>query len=262
MVPFARILGLKVVMTHHGPDYDRQKWGKLAKYILKLGEKWGIKYANEVIVISDVINQIIIDKYHRQDAHLIFNGVNIPTKTQTINYLQFLNLEPQKYILAMGRFVEEKGFDLLINAFSKLNQSEYKLVIAGDADHQTEYSINLKRLAKDKNIILTGFIKGDKLNEIFSHASLFILPSYHEGLPITLLEAMSYNLDVLVSDIPANRLPELNPNDFFIPGSQEELSKKIKLKLKNINFNREYNLSSYQWRNIAKQTNSVYKKIL
>lgn len=262
MVPFARILGLKVVMTHHGPDYDRQKWGKLAKYILKLGEKWGIKYANEVIVISDVINQIIIDKYHRQDAHLIFNGVNIPTKTQTINYLQFLNLEPQKYILAMGRFVEEKGFDLLINAFSKLNQSEYKLVIAGDADHQTEYSINLKRLAKDKNIILTGFIKGDKLNEIFSHASLFILPSYHEGLPITLLEAMSYNLDVLVSDIPANRLPELNPNDFFIPGSQEELSKKIKLKLKNINFNREYNLSSYQWKNIAKQTNSVYKKIL
>ncbi len=73
---------------------------------------------------------------------------------------------------------------------------------------------------------------------------------------------MSYNLDVLVSDIPANRLPELNPNDFFIPGSQEELSKKIKLKLKNINFNREYNLSSYQWKNIAKQTNSVYKKIL
>ena len=262
LTPFARILGLKIVITHHGPDYDRQKWGNLAKWILRNGEKMGAIYANEVIVISNVINHILQEKYKRNDAHLIFNGVTSPRKSVTTEYIAQLGLAPQKYILAMGRFVEEKGFDLLINAFSRLNQTEYKLVIAGDADHPSAYSENLKLLARENNIVLTGFIKGEKLNEILSNAALFVLPSFHEGLPISLLEAMSYDLDILVSNIPANLLPELKQDDYFQTGSVHDLAKKLQEKIENITFNRKHDLTSYNWDNIAKQVSGVYQQIL
>ena len=262
LVPFARILGLKVVMTHHGPDYDRQKWGRLAKWILRTGERMGAIYANEIIVISNVIKDILYKKYNRSDTHLIFNGVTLPEKSRSTEYLNQLGLTSRKYILGIGRFVEEKGFDLLIEAFSKLDQNQYKLVIAGDADHPSAYSEKLKQMAREQQVILTGFIKGEKLNEIFSNAALFVLPSFHEGLPIALLEAMSYNLDVLVSDIPANRLPELTANDYFKTGSVSDLKDKLQHKIENITLDRTYDLSSYNWDNIAKQVDAVYQKIL
>ena len=271
LIPFARILGLKVVMTHHGPDYDRQKWGHLAKQIQVYSfksacffrrERMSAKYANEIIVISSVIDNILREKYGRNDTHLIFNGVTLPKKSQSTCYIDQLGLTTHKYILAMGRFVEEKGFDLLIRAFSALKQNKYKLVIAGDADHPSAYSENLKRQALEEHVILTGFIKGEKLNEIMSNAALFILPSFHEGLPISLLEAMSYDLDVLVSDIPANRLPELTLDDYFKTGSIPDLKNKLQYKIENIQLDRKYDLSSYNWDNIAEQVDSVYQLIL
>lgn len=262
LVPFARLLGLKVVMTSHGPDYDRQKWGKMAKFVLKLGERFGSKYSNEVIVISPTIQNIIAEKYGRKNCNLIFNGVTQPIKSTDIEYITEFGLSPKKYVLAIGRFVEEKGFDLLIEAFNKIEKNDYKLVIAGDADHEDEYSKNLKKLAVENGVILTGFIKGEKLNQIMSNALLFVLPSYHEGLPISLLEAMSYNIDVLVSDIPANSLPELSNKDFFECGNIDSLSGMLSDKIKNINTNRVYDLSPYDWDNIAQQTVDVYIKCL
>ena len=214
MIPFARLLGLKVVMTHHGPDYDREKWGRMAKFALRLGERMGAYGSNGIIVISQVIANIIKSKYGRC-SYLIFNGVNKPVKSKNTDYVDSLGLQPQKYVVALGRFVKEKGFDLLIDAFRRLGNSDYKLVIAGDADHEDAYSMSLKALAKEQNVVLTGFIKGEKLNQLMTNAALFVLPSSHEGLPISLLEAMSYDLDVLESDIPANKFPELETGDFF-----------------------------------------------
>ena len=212
LIPFARILGLKVVMTHHGPDYDRQKWGHLAKWMLRTGERMSAKYANEIIVISSVIDNILREKYGRNDTHLIFNGVTLPKKSQSTCYIDQLGLTTHKYILAMGRFVEEKGFDLLIRAFSALKQNKYKLVIAGDADHPSAYSENLKRQALEEHVILTGFIKGEKLNEIMSNAALFILPSFHEGLGLVLMEADIQGVPVVATDIlgPRGFLKEHN----------------------------------------------------
>ncbi|MEG0560498.1 MAG: glycosyltransferase family 4 protein [Muribaculaceae bacterium] len=261
LVPLARILGLKVVMTNHGPDYDRQKWGKLAKLILKIGESMGSRFANEVIVISPTIQNIIAERYGRTDSHLIFNGVTLPIKSNNTDYINELQLLPQKYILALGRFVKEKGFDLLIDAFNSINtEHQYTLVLAGDADHEDTYSLQLKEKAKRNNVVLTGFIKGEKLNQIMTNAYLFVLPSYHEGLPISLLEAMSYNIDVLVSDISANQLPELSHDDFFKCGSVESLKAELTRKISNIKTNRQYNLANYNWDTIAQQVISVYKK--
>lgn len=262
MAPFARLLGLKVVMTNHGPDYDRQKWGRAAKVVLKMGERLGSKWANKVIVISPTIRDIVARKYGRTDTELIFNGVNTPVKSANTDYVESLGLTPDKYILAVGRFVEEKGFHDLIHAFKKISTPGYKLVIAGDADHPDKYSEELKRLAAETpGVVLTGFIHGEQLNQVETNAALFVIPSYHEGLPFSLLEAMSYGIDALASDIPANRINELNDADFFPVGSVDELAKGIERKLSENRINRAYNLSAYDWEAIARQTAQVYKNL-
>lgn len=263
-VPFAKLLGLKVVVTNHGPDYDRQKWGKLAKKVLILGEKFGSKYANKVIVISNVIKKIQEEKYNRMDCNLIYNGVNLPNKSSKTDYISSLGLESEKYCIAVGRFVEEKGFHDLIEAYKKIGTNIIKLVLVGDADHEDDYSKILKQMAKENGIVLTGFIKDEKLNQIFSHAKLFVMPSYHEGLPIALLEAMSYNLDVLVSDIPANLEVNLNGNDYFQVKNIKDLSLKLNEKLKE---NNPRNFSEiiekkYNWNHIAEETFNLYTSIL
>jgi starch synthase len=121
LVPFAKFLGLKVIVTNHGPDYDRQKWGTLAKKVLILGEMLGSKYADKVIVISNVIKKIQEDKYGRNDCELIYNGVNLPNKSTNTDYINLLGLETNKYCIAVGRFVEEKGFHDLIKAYKKID---------------------------------------------------------------------------------------------------------------------------------------------
>jgi len=265
MTPFARMLGLKVVVTHHGPDYNRAKWGIMAKSVLKLGERMSALFANKMIVISQPIASLLKAKYNRNDTVLIYNGVPKPQPSKNIYYINSLGISPHRYIFAAGRFVPEKNFHLLIDAFieSGLDKRGYRLVIAGDSDHPDKYSESLKAQARNSNVILTGFIKGEALNQLFTNSSLFVLPSSHEGLPITLLEAMSYGLDVLISDIPANRLPQLKPEDFVKVNDVHSLADGLKRKINNLTpSRREYDLSPYDWENIARQTVTVYESLV
>jgi glycosyltransferase involved in cell wall biosynthesis len=260
LTPFARLLGMKVVFTHHGADYDRDKWGRVARLILKAGERMGCTFANEVIVISEVINQIVKNKYKRYDAHLIYNGVPAPNFIQSTLYLDQLGVEPQKYIFAMGRFVPEKNFHHLIKAYTFIRHLGYKLVLAGDTDFEDNYSKELKSQAQKEDVVLTGFIKGEKLDTLLTHARLFVLPSSHEGLPIALLEAMNYHLPVVVSNIPANLEIGLTPESYFQVGNEKELAQKIELA-----FQKDqkvfYDMKNYCWDKIAEQTMDVYKKL-
>lgn len=259
MVPFAKLLGLKVVVTHHGPDYNRAKWGRFARFILKTGEFLAARIADEIIVISTVIDTILKDKHNRSNAHLIYNGVNQDNKSyQTTTYIEKLGLKKEKYILAVGRFVEEKGFDKLIEAFISMSDKNYKLVIAGDADHETAYSCQLKKLATRHQVIQTGIIKGAELHELYANAGLFVLPSSHEGLPITLLEAMSYNRNVLVSDIPANKAVCLPGDCYYKLNDRLDFINKLTEKVNKQLSKRTYDLTSYNWDYIAQQTLDVY----
>lgn len=260
LTPFARLLGLHVVMTHHGPDYERKKWGKMAKSFLKLGEWAGVKFANEVIVISKEIGDSIERKYGRTDSILIPNGVPKAIKIQSPHYLNQLGIEPKKYIFTLGRFVPEKGFDYLIKAWKQSSLSEqFQLVIAGDADHESSYSEELKALAKKQGVILTGFIKGEPLRQLFTHARLFVLPSFYEGLPISLLEAMSYDLDILASNIQANKEVNLPEDFYFETGNIDILAQKLNQKLSVEKGDIVYDMSRYNWENIAHQTFKVYQ---
>jgi len=259
MTPLARLLGMRVVSTNHGPDYDRAKWGRLARTVLRTGQSWGTRLSNRVIVISHVIAGILADKYGRRDTDLIYNGVSKPVKATSTDYLTGLGIRPGRYILALGRFVYEKGFHDLITAYAKARFLDVQLVIAGDADHPDRYSEALKTQASAiPGVILTGFIRGERLNQVMTNARLFVLPSYHEGLPFALLEAMSYNLDVLTSDIPANLIPELNAGDHFPTGDTGALADALKRKLSACATPRRYDLSAYDWDTIAQQTERVY----
>lgn len=261
LIPLARLLGMKVVFTHHGPDYDRDKWGKVAKVMLKTGERMGCMFANEVIVISEIINDILVRKYGRRNCHLIYNGVPTPNKVASTDYLQKIGVEPYKYVFAMGRFVPEKNFHQLIYAFVALEQRNYKLVLAGDTDFEDDYSRKLKALAKENGVVMTGFIKGEKLHELLTYAHCFVLPSSHEGLPIALLEAMSYDLPVIVSDIPANLEIGLTYDCYFQTGNERLLQERLQKNLLQDFCPVCYSMDEYNWDKIAEQVVSVYESI-
>lgn len=269
LTPYAKIRGIKVVFTHHGPDYDRDKWGFAAKMMLKFGERMGCMFADKVIVISEVIQNLIAKKYdRRKDVYLIYNGVPEPDICDYPEYFDKLGVEKGKYILGMCRFVPEKNLHHLVEAFANMKRrlgskvDDIKLVLAGDTDFEDDYSRSLKKKAKDNGVILTGFIKGRKLHSLLTHSRCFVLPSSHEGLPIALLEAMSYRLPVIVSDIPANLEVGLDSDAYFRCGDINELSSKLEKNVMQKYYQIEYDMEKYQWDEIAQQTMKVYKELL
>lgn len=263
LVPYAKMLGLKVVFTHHGPDYDRDKWGILAKAVLKLGERMGCKFADDIIVISEVIQDLIARKYHRYErVHLIYNGVPEPEICDYPEYFEELGIEKGKYVLGMCRFVPEKNLHHLIEAFKKLEAKGCKLVLAGDTDFEDEYSLALKRMAREAGVVLTGFVKGRKLHSLLTNARCYCLPSSHEGLPIALLEAMSYHLPVVVSDIPANLEVGLSSGCYFHCGDVDALAVRLQ-KVMDEDYHRvQYDMAPYDWDRIAEQVMRIYESLL
>ena len=269
LVPYAKMLGMRVVFTHHGPDYDRDKWGLAAKTMLKFGERLGCMFADEVIVISDVIRNLIKRKYNRtQHVHLIYNGVSQPEMCDYPEYFQELGIEKGKYILGMCRFVPEKNLHHLISAFAKMKNeelrmknaaSDIKLVLAGDTDFEDDYSRGLKELARKNGVVLTGFIKGRKLHSLLTNCRCYCLPSSHEGLPIALLEAMSYSVPVIVSDIPANKEIGLPEEDYFPVGNVEALAERLSNVIKRPLTPVPYDMAKYDWEKIANQLADVYR---
>ena len=264
-VPMAKLLGLKVVFTHHGPDYERQKWGKAAKWVLRLGEQLACRWSNQCIAISKPI-QALIKENTQAEAALILNGTPPARRTESTEFIGSYGLTPQSYFLCVARFVPEKGLHDLVTAFTQTNSAGY-LVIAGDDNYETTYSKDIKSLAKKNlNIIITGYVTGSPLTELFSHAKGFILPSYHEGLPIALLEAMSFGLDPLVSDIEAHKQVPLHKSCFFKLGDISDLAKKIEMKsstqkpdMNEVQL-KELVSKYYNWDIIAKQTYVLFQR--
>ena len=267
LVPYAKLLGMKVVFTHHGPDYDRDKWGLAAKTILKLGERMGCMFADDVIVISDVIKNLIARKYGRtKNVHLIYNGVSEPEICEYPEYFEELGIEKGKYILGMCRFVPEKNLHHLVEAFVKWKKShtentDIKLVLAGDTDFEDSYSLGLKEMARKNGVVLTGFIKGQKLHSLLTNCKCYCLPSSHEGLPIALLEAMSYGVKVVVSDIPANLEVGLPKEDYFHCGDVDELADKLGKIIEQPLQHIDYDMSKYDWEKIADEVANVYQSL-
>lgn len=196
-----KLFGKKVVVTVHGLDWQREKWksGFGAKYI-RAGEKMAVRHAHEIIVLSKNVQNYFLETYNRQ-VRFIPNGVTRPASVSPEAIARF-GLSKDGYILFLGRLVPEKGIHYLINAFRTV-KTEKKLVIAGGSSDTDHYVEELRKLAEgDDRILFTGFVAGETLGSLYSNAYLYVLPSDVEGMPLSLLEAMSYGNCCVTSDIP------------------------------------------------------------
>lgn len=197
-----KMFGKRVVVTVHGIDWQREKWksGFGSKFI-RQGEKNAVKYADEIIVLSKGV-QDYFKKVYGRETNFIPNGVNRPKLRAAEQISEKFGLSKDSYILFLGRLVPEKGIRYLIEAFKQV-KTDKKLVIAGGSSDTDSFERELKDLAKnDERIIFTGFVQGSLLDELYSNAYIYTLRSDLEGMPLSLLEAMSYGNCCLVSDIP------------------------------------------------------------
>lgn len=260
-----KIFNKKVVVTVHGLDWQREKWGKFAKLYLKLGEKASIYIPNRTITVSRKLKEYYEANYNKK-VYYIPNGINMP-KIVSSNNIKNYGLEKRKYILFLARIVPEKGCHYLLDAFSKLN-TDLKLVIAGGSSYTDTYYRSLKKY-ESRNIIFIGEVVGEFVNELYSNALFYVLPSEIEGLPIGLLEAMSYGLCPLVSDIEENmEVIKANMCYGISFRSQNTVSLKEKLIYMINNHEyitqigkaaQEYVLQMYNWDNAVNQLENLYK---
>ena len=259
--PLLRLAGKRVVMTYHSANYDHQKWNAFFRFILKRSESLALRYAHAVIFV----NKFQMDKFKRRayagKFYYISNGIEQPISSSDNNLLKQWELTKSNYIIAVGRITPEKGFDTLINAFLK-NDTAYKLVIAGSVESETGYHKKLINSADSERVIFTGFVCGEPLQQLYRCAGLFVLPSISEGFPIALLEAMSYHLPVIVSDLPATRLIDLPEDCYFPPGDEIALTGLLEEKLKNKPSAVVYDLTKYNWETIADETARIYDKLM
>ena len=260
-----RLMGKKVVVTVHGLDWQREKWknGFASKYI-HLGEKMAVRFANEIVVLSKGVQEYFQDTYGRK-THFIPNGVNKPQIVEPDWITKKLGLVKDSYILYLGRIVPEKGEHYLIEAFQKVKTNK-KLVIAGGSSDTDEYMEKLKTLAaEDDRVIFTGFVQGKMLRELYSNAYLYTLPSDLEGMPLSLLEAMSYGNCCLVSDIAECAEVVENKALIFKKSDVNDLREKLQFacdhpdyvqKMKNEASS--FICEKYNWDDVVEQTLKLY----
>lgn len=252
LTPLVKLLGMKAIVTLHGEDYRRAKWGPIARLMLKAGQWCAARFSDRLIVLTPADKERISAAHPSANITVIPNG--IPTFTST-------NTTREKIVLAVGRLTPEKGFHNLIEAWGRWHPEDYRLIIAGAADHPDDYSESLKALAQKNGIEMSGRLTHEQLADLYSRSALFIMPSLLEGMPIALLEAMAAGMDVAVSDIPSCRLPQLSPGDFFAPGSSEAIIHTLRRKLFLPPASRTYDLSDYDWDKIAASTAKIYSTL-
>ena len=226
MLWLPKLFGKRCIATIHGLDHMRAKWGKLASTYIMLGEKCAAKHADEIIVLSKGVKDYFKETYNR-DTVYIPNGVNRPEIKGTNEIEEKWGLKKDSYILYLGRLVPEKGIKYLVEAFKDV-KTDKKLVIAGGSSDTDEFSNELKEMAgDDERIIFTGFVQGEPLDELYGNAYIYTLPSDLEGMPLSLLEAMSYGNCCLVSDIEECTSVVEDRAIVFEKSNVEDLRKKL-----------------------------------
>jgi len=263
MLWLPKLFGKRCIATIHGLDHQRAKWGKFAGLYIKFGEKCAVRFADEIIVLSKNVQKYFRDNYNRETVY-IPNGVNRNTVRAADLISEKFGLKKDGYILFLGRLVPEKGISYLIEAYNSL-KLEKKLVIAGGASDTDSFAEELKAFANE-DVIFTDFVEGQLLEELFSNAYLYVLPSDLEGMPLSLLEAMSYGNCVLTSDIP-ECTEVINDCGFtFSKGDVNHLREKLSFLCNNPEKvfemkqkSAEYICNKYNWDIVVQETLMLYK---
>lgn len=261
-----KLFGKRCIATIHGIDWQRAKWGGFASKYIRFGEKIAAKYADEIIVLSAGVQKYFMDTYGRKTV-FIPNGVNRPILREAQLIKEKFSLGKDEYILFLGRLVPEKGITYLIEAYKQVN-TDKRLVIAGGSSDTDAFARELKELAKgDNRIVFTGFVQGQTLDELYSNAYVYCLPSDLEGMPLSLLEAMSYGNCCLVSDIPECAEVVEDKALIFKKSDVGDLREKLQFACDNLEEVKKLKTDAadficrkYNWGDVVNQTMRLYQK--
>ena len=265
MIWLPRLLGKRCIVTVHGLDHQRSKWGRFAKSYILLGEKAAVRFADEIIVLSPGVQDYFQETYGRR-THLIPNGMPRMPRRSPGQITERFGLKGEDYLLYLGRITPEKGLDCLIEAFGQV-RTDKKLVIAGGASDSADYFAALREKAKaDPRILFTDFVQGEVLEELFSNPLVYVLPSQIEGMPISLLEAISCGNCCLVSDIPENRDVVGDCGPTFRAGDAKDLAAKLQQLLDHPEQLEQYRAAARSrcetrlgWDDVTRQTLALYE---
>lgn len=264
MLWIPKLFGKRCIATIHGIDWQRAKWGGFASKYIKFGEKVAARYADEIIVLSEGVQKYFKDTYGRKTV-FIPNGVSRPVAREPHLIKEKFGLDKDEYILFLGRLVPEKGISYLIEAFRQID-TDKKLVIAGGSSDTDGFLYELKRLAStDERIIFTDFVQGQLLEELYSNAYVYVLPSDLEGMPLSLLEAMSYGNCCVVSDIDECKEVVEEKGVVFKKRSVKDLREKLERLIKDRDMVEMYRravtefvLKKYSWNEVVSKTIKIY----
>lgn len=265
MLWIPKLFRKRCIATIHGLDWQRAKWGGFASKYIKFGEKMAVKYADEIIVLSEGVQRYFSSTYGRKTV-FIPNGVNRPVVRGPQLIKEQFGLERDGYILFLGRLVPEKGISYLIEVFRQVH-ADKKLVIAGGSSDTDAFSQELKELAKgDDRVIFTGFVQGKLLEELYSNAYVYVLPSDLEGMPLSLLEAMSYGNCCVVSDIAGCAEVVEDKAVVFQKGNVGQLKEKVQYLCDHPeqveyykNIASDFICKKYNWDDVVDRTLGVYR---
>ena len=265
MLWLPKLLGKRCIATIHGIDWQRAKWGGFASKYIKFGEKVAAKYADEIIVLSEGVQKYFMDTYGRKTV-FIPNGVNRPILRSPQLIKEKYGLDKDGYILFLGRLVPEKGITYLIEAFKGVT-TDKKLVIAGGSSDTDAFMQELKRLAEGNDqIVFTGFVQGQMLEELYSNAYVYTLPSDLEGMPLSLLEAMSYGNCCLTSDIAECEEVVEDKAILFKKSDIDDLKEKLQYACDNPDAVKklkdeaaDFICGKYNWDDVVEQTLKLYQ---
>lgn len=261
-----KLFGKRCIATIHGLDHMRAKWGRFASWYIRTGEKCAVRFADEIIVLSENVQKYFKDKYNR-DTVFIPNGVSRANPTRADLIVKEYGLKSNAYILFLGRLVPEKGIKYLIEAFKQV-ETDKKLVIAGGASDSTSFADEIRRDGEsDSRIIFAGFVQGQMLEELYSNAYIYVLPSDLEGMPLSLLEALSYGNCCVTSDIAECESVIGEYGVTFKKGDVGELERTLQHLCDSPETVEsyksraaEYVSTKYNWDDVCKQTLELYRK--
>ncbi len=272
LVPLAKVSSSAViVLTVHGLDQERGKWGWFARRALSIGCWVSAHLPDATIANARWLVAYYATRY-RKTLRYVPNGVVATMARIPGSFSRDLKLDPGRYLLFVARFVPEKGVETLLYAFSGL-KTDFKLVVVGDSTYSNAYVRRVRRLAeRDRRVVLTGFVYGDELAELFSNTALFLTASFVEGMPLTLLTAVGYGVPVIATNIPAHAeaLGRSEVGHLLVAaGDRLALARAIEDTLGDLDGarqaarrNRERILEHYNWDDAAALTEQVYRQAL
>ena len=259
-----KLFRIKVVARYNSQDYLHGKWSRVGKSVLKFSERQ--------FLLSDYIvtnNKSYLEFLRRQgrnnNIEYLPNGIDRPDVEmyRAIFEKRFPSLSEKRFLLYVGRVTVEKNIEFLISAFLGLQRPDLILVVAGGPAHEDKYFDAMRQRYESQNVIFLGKVGQTELGALYSACALFVFPSLHEGMPNVLLEALSFNCNILVSRIPAHLQFGFDSDIYFHPTVPEDLQQKIVARLQSSgNIHYENKLAAHDWTTITKQVNEIHEQIL